>query len=507
MDFVEKLTRFQARAARSKGIDAVAVHEDSVRACQNETPPRSLFAEIGSGRYSLVFLGPEMLTETAFNDLIHEDGFLEHLRYFTIDECHLTNEWKSFRSSYARIVHLRNRFPAGLVVWLAMSATISSRDQPRFIKELGFSQDRRRCTIKRLPVDRLTLTYAPRILENSASSFLDLSTLIPLSATKPGDIPTTIVFAQRIDFGNRLMTYLTNILPKTIKGVARRRLILPYNSMMSMDFCLDAVESLRSGSQTRMLICTDTGAFGIDIAEVEQVVVITTDPGETFETLCQKSGRVRVKGLAIAYLPRWANEKRMGKEDVRMRKKAQPVMVEYANATRNNCPRAVNCRYWGEPMRTPTEVPCCNKHCPEVDERHYKEMAERKKQQKLVRSRKTVVRSDGTHKPLGKALQPAVHQILRQWRSTTWVLWPSRTPMCPPNRLISDELLWQLCKRLHACTTMDRFRLVLATWERLDEFGTSLYEFCQRLLVSTDQLYSPPNNQRKRKVEVQVAEN
>ncbi|KAG8769545.1 hypothetical protein FRC12_004897 [Ceratobasidium sp. 428] len=313
----------QARAANDKGVKAIAVHEDNVRAWQKKIPPPSLFEEVGKGEWSLIFMGPEMLTETSFNSLIHQDGFLTHLRYFAIDEAHLTTEW-SFRSSYARIVHLRNRFPAGKVVWLALSATISKREQPKFIADLGFSRDENRCTILRRPVDRLTLTYITRFRQHSNETLLDFASIIPLSAKCPSDIPITIVFAQRIELGNRLMTYLTNLLPETIKGADRRNLVLPYNSMMSMEFRIAAVEALKLGTQTRILVCSEAGSVGIDITNIQRAFLIVTDTDETFAMLCQKLGRIRLTGLAVIYFPRWADNKRRAKEDVRMRAKAQP---------------------------------------------------------------------------------------------------------------------------------------------------------------------------------------
>ncbi|KAF8601733.1 P-loop containing nucleoside triphosphate hydrolase protein, partial [Ceratobasidium sp. AG-I] len=470
----------QARAAKAKKIQGLALHEDSLREARKETPPRDLFTEIKLGKWTLIFLGPEMLTTKPFDDLIHHERFLSRLRYFTIDECHLTSEWKDFRSAYADMSRLRNRFPAGAVVWLALSATIAKRDLPTFLKELGFSSSPQRCTVQRLPVDRQTVTYVPRIRQHATSGedFLDYTSLIPLSARAASDIPITIIFAQRIELGNRLMRYLTNILPNNIQGEARMRLILPYHSIMSVGYRLDAVEALRLGEQTRVLICTDTGAFGIDITEVQQVVVIVNNSSETYETLCQKHGRIRSTGTAITYFPKWMNTKRNGKDDVRLRSKMQPVMVEYANATSENCPRSVNCRYWGEPVRIPEDVVCCNRHCPDVDVQHYRETETRRKAEKTLTSRQKTARSDGTHRPLGKkTLRPAVFQLLRQWRNTTWCLYSQRTPMCPSNRLISDALLQHLCKRMHACTTIEKFRTTLATWDRLDEFGPRLFEF------------------------------
>lgn len=71
--------------------------------------------------------------------------------------------------------------------------------------------------------------------------------------------------------------------------------------------------------------------------------------------------------------------------------------------------------------------------------------------------------------------------------------------MCPPNRLVSDELLGHLCGHVHACTALKKFRITLANWDQLDEFGSKVFDFCQMLLVSTDKLWTPPVNRQKQK--------
>ncbi|KAG8690299.1 hypothetical protein FRC09_012045 [Ceratobasidium sp. 395] len=50
----------------------------------------------------------------------------------------------------------------------------------------------------------------------------------------------------------------------------------------------------------------------------------------------------------------------------------------------------------------------------------------------------------------------------------------------------------------------ERFRAMLIMWDRLDEFGEPLFEFCQKLLVSTDKLFVAPKPRQKRKREAEV---
>lgn len=55
-------------------------------------------------------------------------------------------------------------------------------------------------------------------------------------------------------------------------------------------------------------------------------------------------------------------------------------MVEYANATVAVCPQAVNCKYWGETLHTPSGIACCNRRHPGVNAQHYEDLKERKKE-------------------------------------------------------------------------------------------------------------------------------
>ncbi|KEP49080.1 DEAD/DEAH-box helicase [Rhizoctonia solani 123E] len=496
----------QARAAKDKGINALALHEDSRRAAQKETTPRDLFKETAAGHWELIFLSPEMLTTKPFNKLINDSAFIKRLRYFTIDECHLTCEWRHFRAAYGHIVRLRNRFPADSVIWLALSATVSKRTLPLLVKELGFSSDRRRCLIKQLPVDRPKITYSSRLIKHATSrnKFLDFAFLAspkPQGPRTAKAFPITIIFAARIEYGNHLMSYLTNLLPDFLRGKARTELILPYNSIMSAAHRLKAAQALRDGSTTRMLMCSASGAFGLDIAEVERVVVIVNGPDETYETLCQKHGRIRGTGVAITYLPVGLNRSKNRKTDQHLRERAPPVMVEYANATSENCPRQINCRYWGEAFVLPLGVACCNLHDPDIDQEDQRITDEYVKLERSTATTTRGIRGDGTHHPLApKTLQPAVYKLLKHWRDSVWFSYPYKTANCPSTMLVTDHLLRSLCKWIHACTTYQTFRRVMADWERMEEFGPRLYAFCQKVLPVADTLWTPPLR-RKRKIE------
>ncbi|KAG9091512.1 hypothetical protein FS749_016479 [Ceratobasidium sp. UAMH 11750] len=470
---------YQARSANEKLIPALALHEDTVRDAQNATPPRDLFDEVAKGKWSLVFLGPEMITSPAFERLLKtkESVFLSRFRYFTLDESHLTEDWSDFCSSFSDICRLRNRFYSS-IVWLALSATIARGSEARALKtRLGFDPG---CQTVHLPVDRPSITYAPRFLQYSTSGreFLDLSWVIPRSVREPSDIPTTIVFIEHIECGNRVDAYLTSLIPKSFVG-NRGRLIATFNALMSMEARKRDAMALRDGSETRIIICTDTGAFGLDIPQV-QVVIIVQPNRALYRTLCQQMGRIRGSGLAVVYFKKWMSHLQTSKDATAKRERAEQVLVEFANSTGDRCPRAVNCEKWGEVVgnRDGVSVPCCNKHDPQIDVADGREVGARRREQRakaLARRRVAPVqpRSNQEFRPLdARFLQPAALAMLQSWRRSNWrTVGALRGPLMPEHLLISDKMLKHLCKRLHVCTSLERLRRVVWDWEFLNIGG------------------------------------
>lgn len=447
-----------------------------------------------------------MLNSTPLQLLLRNNEFLKSLRYFVIDECHLVEQWgRSFRSAYDDLVRMRNRLETE-IIWLTLSATVRRIEISSLSSKLGFSSDPARCNYIILPVDRLTITYAARFFRHSTSErhFLDLSWVIPLNAQAPSNIPITLIFTDRIQYGNRLIAYLTNLLPDCFQGVARWLLVRPYNALISLNGRTQAAAALQAGVETRILVCTDAGAFGIDMPEVQQVVVAVNNGSSEFRSVCQKIGRIQQTGLAVIYSPKWMNQSRTNKQDSALRAKAEPVMVEFAKAPLTRCPRAVNCEYWGCDLELPTEVSCCNRHDSSIDEAHMREVEARAAIMKqLEKPKHRGPKATGEHRPLHKkSMQPVAFLVLSQWRVTTWLAYPDRTPLCPPQKLISDKLLQTHCRRMHVCTTWDRFRALLVFWDRLDTLhGQALFQFVQSLLKATDVFWHPATKRSKHTID------
>ncbi|KAG8791257.1 hypothetical protein FRC12_009738 [Ceratobasidium sp. 428] len=179
---------------QTKRLRALALHADTLTQADTQRPRRDLFNEIKKGEWTHVYLGPEMVTEDGFGDLIIKPDFTKRLRYFTVNEAHITTEWDYFRNTFAHVARLRNRLQ-GRVPWLALSATVEpTREFQLLVDSLGFDVDR--TELIRLPVDRSSLSYSPRFLqyawsENQTES-LDVSFVIPQNMERAKDIEITL---------------------------------------------------------------------------------------------------------------------------------------------------------------------------------------------------------------------------------------------------------------------------------------------------------------------------
>ncbi|KAG8691413.1 hypothetical protein FRC08_010184 [Ceratobasidium sp. 394] len=468
------------RINQIKGLSALALHSGALKDANNKRPRRDLFKEIEEGKYTHIFLGPEMIMNTSFGQLLKTDKFRARLRYFAIDEVHLTTEWKRFREEFADISMLRNRFRAG-VTWLALSATVEpKREFQALVESLGFQQKTMH-TIG-LPVDRPSIAYSPRFLQytcsDSQTEFLDLSFVVPRRASSIEDITITVIFVTKIKVGIAIAEYLTGLLPEEIPAARRRGVVQSVHGQMSAGGNMEAIEALRRGDPTRILVCTDTGALGIDVSQVKRVIVVV-DQSTTYRMICQKMGRIRIEGHAVVYLPRWMDMNRTSQNDANARAQAEPVIIDFANASKEKCPRAVNAGYWGDSTASPsTGRPCCNRHNPEIDAADLEEVKARADGGKRGKKRQyTSLRSDRTHAPPDNVvLQPIIRKQIHCWRQSQLPVSVGYGPHLPFSAIIPDHLVNLLAQKLHICSTKERFRELMSAWSNLEELGDSLFE-------------------------------
>ncbi|EUC54489.1 DEAD/DEAH-box helicase, partial [Rhizoctonia solani AG-3 Rhs1AP] len=442
----------QARAAESKGIKALALHQDSVRAASEAHPRHNLFEEIRTGEWRLVFLSPEMLVSKRFSALLDDADFLQQIKLIVVDECHLVDEWKLFRTPYQHIKRLRNRVPSQ-VAWVALSATIASNEFQSISEGLGFLSGRYK--LFKEPVDQPTIKYVPRFFQHPVSSMLDFSTIIPYNMRSINEIPITIIFANTISFGRSLRLYLTRLLPSFLTGRARKYLIRGFHGMSSADYRKCSINALKAGTETRVLMCTNTAAFGLDIQEVN-------------------------------------------KEAVRLQGQMETVMVDFANASLDLCPRQVACKHWGESFVQPAA--CCSLHSPaSEDEEHKSELALRVRDAKqLTTQNRRSIPGPSKFPPINKNIVlPAIISLLKEWRLRAWQSVPTRRLHDPAELLLSNELLKHLAIRVRACTSRDIFNSIMQGWKELDSWGEKLYSVVEVMRGTAEEFMSELESQQE----------
>ncbi|KAG8780868.1 hypothetical protein FRC12_022501 [Ceratobasidium sp. 428] len=291
----------QARAATEKDLKALALHGDANRAAQAAKPPRNLFTEVMNGEWPLVFVGPEMLTSKKFTKILDpsaSDFVTNRLKTVVVDECHLSDEWKDFRSTYLDIKRLRDRMPSK-VAWIALSGTVAPSEFVAITSGLGFEEGRFKLVRDR--IDRPDIKYVTRFIRHSVSGheMFNFSWIVPVELTSTSEVDIMVIFVNHINFGIRLRAYLTSLLPTKITGSARTNFIRGFHSLHSEEYRKETIEALREGTETRVLLCTNTGAYGIDISEVRRVVIAQLS--QTFKTQAQRAGRLRGEGEVIVY--------------------------------------------------------------------------------------------------------------------------------------------------------------------------------------------------------------
>ncbi|KAF8598904.1 P-loop containing nucleoside triphosphate hydrolase protein [Ceratobasidium sp. AG-I] len=468
----------QARSANSKGIPSLALHEDTLRVAQDSG--KKLFNEVKTGAYRLVFLGPEMLVSPPFDAVIQSPTFRSALRFIFVDEAHLACEWSSFRDAYRRVKLLRSRL-GSKVVWAALTATCAQgAEMDALCDSLGFKEGQ--FILEILPVDRATIKYEPRFFQHSISgyTFLDLCWIV-LGATTLEDIPITIVFAERIELVTRIKRYLWQVLPPTTPN--RKRAVLAYHSIHSSEYRLAAMAALRDGSTTRVLVSTDTGAYGLDISTIQRVVVVGLS--SSYHAMIQRIGRIRTSGVAVCYFPEWMNTSvirsaKGEKRALQLRSQVpQHAMIDFANATTARCPRRVNCEFWGQPYTPPSGSPClCSSHSPNEQDLQLVQKYIEDHQDRKIKSRLPMPQSRNNHPALSVSDKSRALAFLVQWRSRVWRT-IEHPPLAPASQLVSTPLLEDLTKRLHQCTTYERLKIATQTWKSFDSYGPQLWEACQ----------------------------
>ncbi|KAI0357410.1 P-loop containing nucleoside triphosphate hydrolase protein [Trametes cingulata] len=491
------LTEQQARAFNACGIRALAINEDTQRDAFYRQ--RNLVKELSSGTdVRAAVVTPWMVKNERLQDILSSGPARAQLRWLFVDEVHLANKKDPsvWLEAYTALIHLRARLPSR-VIWGAFTGTATSLEARDIALSLGFRPGH--YVMARYTVDRANVKYIPRFLEHpvSGATFLDLSFLVPFSATSPGDIPSTLVFCDTIELGYRVINFLDSLLPVHMPN--RSRLIMPCNALMDLVDRDKFKAGMDSGS-IRIGVVTDTCTYGFNI-QATRVVTFCTSSVPAYSKLMQQWGRVSrdgSPGVVYAFVPSWVRDvpffevkSKQQKEDQARREKLPKVIVEWFNATEMRCPRQVHLAFNDQPFVRPH--PCCSLHDPEPERDLNGAMVLRWKEhlEKLAGGavKERLPRTDGTHCRLEPHMKASVSRVLDHWRIRRWATLCSDDADEPANAFISDELLTRLGDKLHICTTYERFSRVVGSWDHLNEHGRDLFAYVTEILSGFDEIF------------------
>ena len=489
--FANLLRPPQERSAISKGISAVAIDEDTAsHAALNDHC--NLVNEVLDGKYQLVIVSPEMLTSKRLEPLLTNSRFRGRLRLVFVDECHLVEEQGSdFRPRYKEIGQLRHHLPSS-VPWVAVSATLpNDHTFDNVMVSLGFNPG---CYIRsHLPIDNPHICYIPQFFCHpiSGTTFLDISWLVPSTATSAADITKSLVFCNTINLGTRVYRFLQRLLPQPLSS---NMTILSYHSLISEEGRSRAMERFRSGS-TRIIIASDCFTWGVDVPDIRQVVVF--DLPSSFSKLVQqigRAGRDKQQAYAITYAPQWAKDITKDPEELKKHESADlkrckgmcQVLRTWFNPPENSCPQEVFCFHFGDEPSHPEN--CCIKHSKVLPK-----MAVKLSRVEAFDAKQTKDRmppSDKAYEPFkkGNTLRDSVSDMVSTWVRRVWDEVRERNSLLPPTLFLSQELQDRLCERFHTITTIERLCSVLVGWPRLKQYKARLFHFCQEALEGLEGL-------------------
>jgi len=286
---------------------------DEIRKLEGATPcvinseskqlHKDLLARVARCEFTHVLIGPEQASSKQFRDILKDMSFQNKIGLVAIDECHLLESWgKSFRQSFAVFGELRLILRQD-IVWFGCSATLDSIATKTVLSSGGFrpvGDGVYETEVIRTSIDRpdIAVMVAP-IPRQKLSTFETLYWLLddcmaPNSTTHtPQNIPKTIVFVDSRQQVFEAAAYLRDVLLSKTKTStsarygSRRLAIIPahdvsniiqvYTSQVAIrdrDYRYDEFKKPGTpGSLIRIMIATTSLGMGMNISDIERVVL------------------------------------------------------------------------------------------------------------------------------------------------------------------------------------------------------------------------------------------
>jgi len=301
-----------------------------------------LFDQIREGEYTHILLGPEQASSKEFRRVMKAVSFQNRIGLVAIDECHLVKQWNEFRPAFSMICQLRSILPQD-VVWFGCSATLDATAEKLVLSQAGFRVQGPRMyqtEVIRTSIDRPDVAIHLQPLRrgriatfDSLYFLLDRSVDSAGSAT-PAQIPKTVVFVDgRVKVQKAAGCLQTMLLQKT-DGTAESGQRYGLDNERSR-YCVTSVvetftshvsrhdrdfrysEFKKEDSRIRILVATTSLGMGVNIPDIERVVLwsfpLGDDPADHWQRLGRGGRGPGRTSTCYLLLPYWAFDSK-GKE-------------------------------------------------------------------------------------------------------------------------------------------------------------------------------------------------
>ena len=304
---------------------------------------RDLFQRIRHSEFTHILLGPEQASSTAFRTLLKEPEVQSKIGLVAIDECHTIRQWSNFRPQFTLLGQLRLVLRQD-IVWFACSATLDAETEENVLSHAGFRQigpNPFQTEVIRTSVNRDDISFSVHALpRNKTTSFEALYFLVSCAVDNDGvptpeKIPKAIVFVDsRVGVGeaarylrrllihstskanNSAARYLENWSGIDSRGV--NTVVEEFTSTVAQhDKDVRYAEFKSTSSRIRIMVATTSLGMGVNVPDVERVVVwrfpVGMDLGDVWQRLGRGGRGPGRRSEGFIFLPYWAFDSQ-GKE-------------------------------------------------------------------------------------------------------------------------------------------------------------------------------------------------
>ena len=269
----------QASVYKYYGLTTVVLNHQTTSEARSRGV--NLWQEAVERKAAMLLMSPEMMNTDGYESYIWESSVRPRLRGFGVDETHLCLSWgKRFRGAFKDLGFNRDRIPSNVPLILTTATLATGKPTNDILSIFNLRHGQYHLIRRSNARPELQLLFLNLKAGVSGITFPDLDWVLQKQHK-------TIIFCSTVKQANSLVTYLRNRSPKSSLLDPKRR-IRHYNAVNFSDHNAEILKAFREDSGTQIIVATDALMVGIDLPNVEDVIVLL--PKQLDEVL-QKIGR------------------------------------------------------------------------------------------------------------------------------------------------------------------------------------------------------------------------